>query len=188
MPPRRPPGWGPGARRYRVGGSDGPVDTVYLGVFDRAAGDAVGWFDESLIRNQDYELNIRLRQAGGTIWFDPELRVGYRPRGSGTELAKQYYEYGFWKAEVLRRHPNSIRFRQVLASIGPVAIVGCSLAGLRRPMFMSLPAMYVCLVASATIRGRRPLIGVVLVTSQFAWAAGMLHRMCGALLLRRTDR
>ena len=53
---------GTGGSRFHVGGASGPVDTVYLGVFDRAAGAAVGWFDESLIRNQDYELNIRLRQ------------------------------------------------------------------------------------------------------------------------------
>jgi succinoglycan biosynthesis protein ExoA len=73
---------GTGGASYRVGGEEGPVDTVYLGVFDRAAIEAVGLFDERLIRNQDYELNIRLRKAGGTVWFDPELSVGYRPRGS----------------------------------------------------------------------------------------------------------
>lgn len=86
---------GTGGATYRVGGTEGPVDTVYLGVFDRAAGDAAGWFDETLIRNQDYELNIRLRKAGGEIRFDPELSVAYRPRGSWKALAKQYYEYGY---------------------------------------------------------------------------------------------
>ncbi|NNE12055.1 MAG: glycosyltransferase, partial [Ilumatobacter sp.] len=72
---------GTGGATYRMGGAEGPVDTVYLGVFDRAAGDQVGWFDETLIRNQDYELNIRLRQAGGEVRFDPQLSVQYRPRG-----------------------------------------------------------------------------------------------------------
>jgi succinoglycan biosynthesis protein ExoA len=54
---------GTGGSRFHVGGAEGSVDTVYLGVFDRAAGDTVGWFDERLVRNQDYELNIRLRKA-----------------------------------------------------------------------------------------------------------------------------
>ena len=62
---------GTGGASYRVGSTAGAVDTVYLGVFDRAAIEPVGLFDEPLIRNQDYELNIRLRKAGGTVWFDP---------------------------------------------------------------------------------------------------------------------
>ena len=95
-------------RRTGSAAQEGPVDTVFLGVFDRAAIEAVGLFDERLIRNQDYELNIRLRKAGGTVWFDPELSVGYRPRGSWTALAKQYFEYGQWKAVVMRMHPDRL--------------------------------------------------------------------------------
>jgi succinoglycan biosynthesis protein ExoA len=112
---------GTGGVSYRVGGAEGPVDTVYLGVFDRAAIEAVDLFDERLIRNQDYELNIRLRKAGGEVWFDPELAVGYRPRGSWRALAKQYFEYGQWKAVVMRMHPESARLRQI---IPPFAVIG----------------------------------------------------------------
>ncbi len=110
---------GTGGASYRVGGQAGPVDTVFLGVFDRAAIEAVGLFDERLIRNQDYELNIRLRKAGGTVWFDPELSVGYRPRGTWKALAKQYFEYGQWKAVVMRMYPDVVRARQAV----PVAAV-----------------------------------------------------------------
>ena len=86
--------FGAGDARFHYGGLEGPVDTVYLGVFRREAIEEVGLFDERLIRNQDYELNYRLRRSGGTIWFDPELRVGYRPRGSVKALAKQFGQYG----------------------------------------------------------------------------------------------
>ena len=63
--------FGTGDATFHYGGTEGPTDTVYLGVFDRAAIEAVGLFDERLLRNQDYELNIRLREAGGVVWFDP---------------------------------------------------------------------------------------------------------------------
>jgi len=140
---------GTGGASYRVGGEPGPVDTVFLGVFDRAAIEAVGLFDERLIRNQDYELNIRLRQAGGTVWFDPELWVGYRPRGSWSALARQYFEYGFWKAAVLRMHPGSARLRQL---VPPLAIVGVLLGlvgGLFRRRLLVAPAVYAVAVSAA---------------------------------------
>ncbi|MGA9279534.1 glycosyltransferase family 2 protein, partial [Ilumatobacter sp.] len=105
---------GTGGASYRVGTAAGAVDTVYLGVFDRAAIEAVGLFDETLIRNQDYELNIRLRSAGGVVWFDPSLSVGYTPRSTWKALFRQYYEYGWWKAVVLRKHPQSLRLRQLI--------------------------------------------------------------------------
>lgn len=102
---------GTGGARWRQGGREGPTDTVYLGAFRREALDAVGGFDPSLLRNQDYDLNWRLRAAGETIWFDPALAVDYRPRGSFAALARQYFDYGWWKRVVLRRFPESARAR-----------------------------------------------------------------------------
>jgi cellulose synthase/poly-beta-1,6-N-acetylglucosamine synthase-like glycosyltransferase len=168
---------GTGGATYRVGGEEGAVDTVYLGVFDRAAGDTVGWFDETLIRNQDYELNIRLRQAGATVWFDPELSVGYRPRGSWRALARQYYEYGYWKAEVLRRHPTSARMRQLVASLTPLVAASCMLAAPFRRRALIVPAGYgvTTLVAAWPVRTSRPMVPIValvFITQHTAWACG----------------
>jgi glycosyltransferase involved in cell wall biosynthesis len=112
---------GVGDARFRYGGDAGPVDTVYLGVFRRAAVDAVGGFDETLVRNQDYELNYRLRTSGGIVWFDPELVVDYRPRGSLASLWRQYLEYGRGKRVMLRLHPRSLRWRQLAP---PLLVVG----------------------------------------------------------------
>lgn len=170
---------GTGGATYRVGGEPGPVDTVYLGVFDRAAGDAVGWFDESLIRNQDYELNIRLRQAGGVVWFDPELWVGYRPRGSWRALAKQYYEYGWWKAEVIRRYPDSMRLRQLAAAAGPPTILVCALAGRRRRVPALVALSYAAALAAASCNGPRTLVSpfvriVAQVVMHAGWSGGFL--------------
>ncbi len=99
---------GVGDARYRLGGAEGPTDTVYLGAFRRDALEAVGGFDPTLIRNEDYELNWRLRQRGETVWFDPELVVTYLPRSTLRALVRQYFDYGRWKAVMLRRHPDSL--------------------------------------------------------------------------------
>lgn len=166
---------GTGGATYRLGGSEGPVDTVYLGVFDRRAGVAVGWFDETLIRNQDYELNIRLRAAGGQVWFDPELWVGYRPRGSRKSLATQYFEYGRWKAEVLRRHPASVRLRQVIAPVGIATVAVATGAGLRFRPLLAVPIVYGA--ALMTVRPpagtRRLTVACVLTTVHASWVAGL---------------
>ena len=123
---------GSGGARYRVGGPPGPVDTVPLGVFRRDALEAAGGFDETLARNEDYELNWRLRRAGLTVWFDPALEVCYRPRSAPGALARQYFDYGRWKRVVLRRHPRALRARQAAPAALVVGLAGsavCALAG-----------------------------------------------------------
>ena len=119
---------GAGDARYRLGGQAGPVDTVYLGVFRRAALEAAGGFDETLERNQDYELNWRLRLGGGTVWFEPGLAAQYRPRGSLGALARQYADYGRWKRAVLVRHPRSLRWRQAAAPLLVLGLVGSAVS------------------------------------------------------------
>ncbi len=101
--------FGVGDARFHYGGDEGPADTAYLGVFDAAVLRSVGGYDESLVRNQDYELNWRLRDAGHLVWFDPGLVVRYHPRERLAALARQYFDYGRWKREMLRRNPRSLR-------------------------------------------------------------------------------
>jgi glycosyltransferase involved in cell wall biosynthesis len=182
---------GTGGASYRVGGQEGPVDTVFLGVFDRVAIEAAGLFDERLIRNQDYELNIRLRKAGGTVWFDPALSVGYRPRGTWAALARQYYEYGYWKAAVLRLHPESVRLRQLAP---PVAVAGAALCvalALRWRRFATIPAV-AALVVGAEVetiarrtRSSRARLFAVLVTIPVTWSVGLVS---GGARLRTVER
>lgn len=174
--------FGVGGARFHTGGSEGPVDTVYLGVFRRTALDQVGGFDEHLIRNQDYELNIRLRAAGGTVWFDPSLWAVYRPRGSLRSLARQYFEYGSWKREVLRIHPASLKARQVLPPVVTVAVIGGALVGLRwRPALLA-PIGYLVGVLLASLKVGRGVnalaarLTVVLPAMHLSWGIGFLSR------------
>ncbi len=145
--------FGGGPARFRRGNRQGPADTVYLGVFDRAALDSVGGFDETLERNQDYELNWRLRERGHTVWLDPRLVVGYVPRDGFASLARQYFAYGAWKRTVLLLHPRSLRLRQ-LAAPALVAGLAASAVGLARGRAAGLaaPVAYTCASALAAAR------------------------------------
>jgi len=95
------------------------VDTVTFGAFRPEAFRAAGLFDEGLVRNQDDELNLRIRGAGGRIYLDPTLTVRYRPRGSIRKVWRQYFEYGFWKVPVMIKH----RRVATLRSMAPLALV-----------------------------------------------------------------
>ena len=101
--------------------TDGPVttDTVTFGAFRPEAFEQAGLFDETLIRNQDDEFNLRLRRAGGEIMLDPDITVMYRPRGSIARVWRQYYEYGFWKVPVMMKHRRVLTAR----SLAPLAFV-----------------------------------------------------------------
>ena len=100
---------------------DGPVctDTVTFGAFRPEAFKHAGLFDETLVRNQDDEFNLRLRRAGGEIMLDPGITVMYRPRGSIARVWRQYYEYGLWKVPVMLKHRRVLTMR----SVAPLAFV-----------------------------------------------------------------
>jgi glycosyltransferase involved in cell wall biosynthesis len=103
---------GLGGTPHHVGGTAGPAETAYLGVFRRDRLFEVGLFDEGIKRGQDWELNRRLRQTGGTVWFTPELVVTYRPRPSLKRLVRQFVATGLWRGELARRFPanNGLRW------------------------------------------------------------------------------
>jgi glycosyltransferase involved in cell wall biosynthesis len=121
---------GAGDAKHWIGGAPGDADTVPFGAFRRTVFERVGLFDESLVRNQDYEFNVRLRAAGERIHFDPAIRFAYTPRGSVRALWSQYLQYGWWKVETLRRHPHSLRWRQ---AVPPAFMLGLVLALLAAP-------------------------------------------------------
>ena len=135
--------------RYGLGGAAfhqgdvpaGPADTVFLGVFDKAEVQAVGGFDETMFRAQDWELNYRLRQSGRLVWFSPELRVTYRPRSTLKALIKQMYDTGKWRREVVRRHPDTASVRYLAPPAAVVAIGVGTLGALARSRHrLPLPA------------------------------------------------
>ena len=121
---------GVGDALYRIGGVAQEVDTVPFGAFRRELIDRIGMFDETLLTNEDYEFNTRIRQSGGKVWMDPSIRSVYFARSSLKELAQQYWRYGYWKAQMLRRYPKSIRWRQVLPPLFMFTLISLGLFSL----------------------------------------------------------
>ncbi len=116
--------FGVGDSRFHYSQKEQFVDTVYMGMYRREVFDRIGLFDESLIRNQDYELNYRLRAAGGRIFCTPAIKSWYHPRPSLSDLWRQYFQYGFWKSRVIRKHPASTRWRHLVAPAFVLAVLG----------------------------------------------------------------
>jgi glycosyltransferase involved in cell wall biosynthesis len=114
---------GVGDALYRYTGRALAVDTVPFGAFYRSLLDKIGYYDESLLTNEDYEFNTRIRQAGGTVWLDPSIRSVYFARSTLRDLARQYFRYGYWKYRMLLRYPATIRWRQGLPPLFVLSLV-----------------------------------------------------------------
>lgn len=175
---------GVGNASFHVGGGAGEADTVYLGVFRRDTLEAVGGYDSHFARAQDWELNHRIRARGGRVWFTPDLRVTYRPRGSLRALAEQYRNYGRWRRVVAARHEGTINLRYLAPPAMVVGTTAATLLGLvhRRTRFaLAVPAGY---AAAVTVGGlligkteslrTRAMLPLVLSTMHWAWGIGFL--------------
>ncbi|WP_298747628.1 glycosyltransferase family 2 protein [uncultured Serinicoccus sp.] len=173
---------GMGAERFHVGGEAGPADTVFLGVFRRDWLRRVGGYDPAFTRAQDWEMNHRIRQAGGTVWFTPELTVTYRPRSTFRDLARQFYGSGQWRRQVVRQHPDSVNARYLAPPVTLGLLVLGAAGGVAwRPLWL-LPLGYAAAVTAGgawIARGRDPRVvarmPAVLATMHLTWGAGFLR-------------
>lgn len=106
--------FGVGSAHFRTGIAEGFVDTVAFGMYRRQVFDAMGLFDEELIRNQDDEFNFRLIKSGFRIFLSKQLRARYYVRSSWKKLLRQFYQYGYWKVYVNRKHRTITTLRQLV--------------------------------------------------------------------------
>ncbi|MCH5673791.1 glycosyltransferase family 2 protein [Streptomyces gilvus] len=173
---------GVGNAAFHTGGEAAPAETVYLGVFRREALERQGGYNEEFIRAQDWELNFRIREAGGLIWFSPELRVSYRPRPSVRALAKQYKDYGRWRHVVARYHEGSINLRYLAPPTALLAIAaGLVVGALVTPWALLVPGGYLAAIVLGSVPAGRGLplkarlqIPVALATMHMSWGWGFL--------------
>ena len=182
---------GVGSASFHTGGTEGPAETVYLGVFKRSALERVGGYDPAFTRAQDWEMNYRIRTTGGTVWFNPDLFVTYRPRPNVFKLAKQYFEYGSWRHEVMRRHPDTRRTKSALRYFAPplavmLIVIGKILGSIGFVMGNALVWGYIfplgylalTLLSSLTLvkraRSGALWLPIVLMTMQMSWGIGFL--------------
>ena len=185
---------GAGDARYRIRGAPGDVDTVPFGAIRRQWVERVGLFDETLLANEDYEFNYRLRRAGGKGWFDPSIRSTYFARRTLPELRRQYSRYGYWKARMLLRYPRSLRWRQALPPLFVMlTAVELALGVVWPPAWWLLGIQWTAYAASLLLagildaeRGRDASLSVGLPaawgTMHIAWGASFWCGIVGGLL------
>lgn len=112
-----------GGARFHDSGYEGFVDTVPYGCWWKSYLISIGMFDETFVRNQDDELNLRIVRGGGKIWQSSLIRSWYFPRSTARGLFAQYFQYGYWKVMVLRKHkiPASVRHLVPILSLAIAA-------------------------------------------------------------------
>lgn len=174
--------FGLGGGAFHVGGEAGPSDSVYLGVFRRSVLQALAGFDPAVIRGQDWELNLRIRQSGRVVWFDPRLLVEYHPRSSWRKLARQFYDTGIWRGELTRRSVSTANLRYfappALVVVLALALIS-GLAGWTLPLLAPIGYLAAC-AALGIYAGQNVMTGgrlamiVVLPTMHLWWGAGFI--------------
>jgi succinoglycan biosynthesis protein ExoA len=93
---------------------EGYVDTIPYGCWRKSTLLRLGLFDEQLYRSQDSDLNLRIRSVGGKIWQSPRIKSWYWPRATLAALFRQYFQYGFWKVAVIRKHRKPASWRNLV--------------------------------------------------------------------------
>ncbi|MBI3782301.1 MAG: glycosyltransferase family 2 protein [Deltaproteobacteria bacterium] len=127
---------------FHFASADREVDTVYMGMFPKRVFERIGLFDEELVRDQDDELNYRLRKSGGRIFLTMRMRSRYQNRQSVRALARQFFQYGWWKIRVLQKHPKQMSLRQFVPALFILSLLGSAIVSLFCP-----PAVLLLLVA-----------------------------------------
>lgn len=177
--------FGIGNARYRHAKKREFVDTVFGGCWRKADIVNIGGFNEKWVRNQDYELNVRLRKNVGQIILDPCIHCQYFCRESLITLAKQYFQYGFWRFQTSIKHPKTFTIRQaapILLFCG--LILSLCIAPFTLLTALILPTIYISatILASVAISLHRkrisllPALPIVLATLHLSWAAGFMRR------------
>ena len=177
---------GVGDALYRRTTKTAEVDTVPFGAFKRELLALIGLFDEKLLTNEDYEFNTRIRKSGRKVWLDPSIRSMYFARPTLPALIKQYARYGFWKWKMLRRYPETLRWRQGLPPLFVLSLIAGTILAFFSSFFRVLLAgealLYGLILLAAGIqaawRQRKMYLIVGLPVSiaamHIAWGAGFL--------------
>jgi succinoglycan biosynthesis protein ExoA len=177
--------FGVGGARFHYSDTEEWVDTVYMGAWRRDVFSRIGLFDAEMVRNQDDELNYRLRAAGGKILLSPQIKSHYFNRATMGSLWSQYFQYGYWKVRVMQKHPRQMQPRQFMPPLFVATLLVTLLLLLVFPgagyLFGLVVGAYAIAVATASILAARkigwqllPLFPIVFATLHLAYGSGFL--------------
>lgn len=172
---------GTGGSAHRGGTRCGFVDHGHHAAFRMSSFKLAGGYDETFTHNEDAELDCRQRAQGSRIYLDANIRLAYRPRATAGRLMKQYFAYGRGRSRTVRRHPSSLRARQLALPANVIILAVVLLLGPWQPLLLLWPAMYfaVLSLASVTIAWEKRAVcgllsGIAAGVMHLSWGAGFL--------------
>lgn len=142
--------FGTGGALHRSGGQSQFVDHGHHAAFRRDRFLELNGYDETFVANEDAEFDVRLRAAGGRIWFAADIAIDYFPRATVRSLARQYYRYGFGRAMTARKHGERLRLRQMIPPAVLVVLAISATLALAHPVFLIAPLAYGAGIGAAT--------------------------------------
>ena len=175
---------GSGGSAHRGGAQSGWVDHGHHAGFDLETYRRIGGYDTGFVANEDAEYDHRVALAGGRVWLDADIRLGYVMRPSLRKLALQYWRYGVGRAQTVRKHKLRPRMRQMIPPavtlINTLALLGALFWG---PLLL-LPLSYVAILLVMTVKtlaDKRSFcalwVGPALGVMHMVWGAGFLWQM-----------
>lgn len=179
---------GVGDAKYRISTKAQYVDTVPFGAFYKRTFENIGRLDETLLANEDYEFNARLKNSGGRVWLDPRIRSKYYARKNLKELAKQYWRYGYWKVRMLQRYPTTIRWRQAVPPLFVASIYFLVVLSIFNPFTriilgveFGIYLLTVILIGLQTAIKHNDLcftlMPFAIITMHFSWGSGFIYSL-----------
>lgn len=137
--------FGVGNSKFRYAKTAGYVDTVAYGLYKKSIFEKVGYFDESLRRNQDIDLHSRIKAIGGKFYLEPSIVVTYYARNTVKSMIKQGYQNGKWNILVFKKNPKALSIRHVIPLFFVIGLIGCLLLGFLSRWFWYLMISIICL-------------------------------------------
>jgi succinoglycan biosynthesis protein ExoA len=182
---------GVGDALYRHATQAQTVDTVPFGAYQKVLFEQIGLFDETLLANEDYELNARIRQSGGRIWLDPAIRSIYFARPTFERLAKQYFNYGYWKWKMLQCYPATLRWRQFLPPVFVLSLALWLILGFFSPLFLWALTLEIFLYFSilflVALKINKPGLPMAISIMHISWGSGLLWSALTSVLKAKND-
>jgi len=179
---------GVGDANYRISTKAQYVDTVPFGAFYKETFENIGRLDETLLANEDYEFNVRLKNSGGRVWLDSRIRSKYYARANLKELAKQYWRYGYWKVRMLHRYPTTIRWRQAVPPLFVASIFFLGVLSIFNPFTriilgveFGIYLLTVIIIGLLTAIKHNDLCFMLMpfavITMHFSWGSGFIYSL-----------
>ena len=175
---------GSGGSGHRGGKVSGWVDHGHHAGFRLEVFRAVGGYDTGFVANEDAELDHRIGMAGGAIWLDATIRLGYVMRPTPGRLALQYWRYGRGRAQTVLKHNMRLRMRQMIPPAAFLAVSFAVLLALAWPPALVVPAAYLGVIGVATLsalQAKRSLcalwVGPALAVMHMVWGAGFVREI-----------